>query len=105
MRDGNQTELMRKDGYVRAVEVARATGRDLTAVHKEIEAEKIPGGRFGWGWYVDIHRYVDKVRKAGTFPEDGTIMTRLEELRGTVAAPAGKPLPAAKRTKQKRRAS
>lgn len=74
----------RRDGYVTASEVARATFRELGAVHADIASKKIPGCRIGWGWYVDIHKFAD----ANEYPEGTSIRAALEELRKLVDKPA-----------------
>lgn len=84
MRRG-QDELMRSDGYVTAAEVAEATGQQLSTVHRAIEADRIPGGKVGAAWYVDIHAYAAKFSKTG--PEAG-MRGRLDVLTSLVGKPA-----------------
>jgi hypothetical protein len=85
-RAGKQVQMMRQDGYVTAAEVSRATGRDLSTVHSDIQLGKVPGKRIGWGWYVDIHRYCEKVKDV--YPEGTTIDANLKALRMQVMRPA-----------------
>ncbi len=81
MKTGKQAKALRADGYVTASEVARATERDLSNLHKDIRAKKIPGRKIGWGWYVDIHGYAD----AQPYPADTVFAKALEDLRKLVA--------------------
>lgn len=80
-----QDELMRKDGYVTAAEVAAATNQTLSTVHRGIEGQRIPGGKVGSGWYVDIYRYAEQYEPAG--PASG-IRLKLDELKKLVDKPA-----------------
>ncbi len=89
MRRG-QDDLMQGDGYVTAAEVSAATGQTLSTIHRGIEAERIPGGKVGSGWYVAIHEYAEKFSKEG--PE-ATIRTRLDELAKKVPKRAAGKLP------------
>lgn len=83
-RHGKQTEMMRKDGYVTAAEVARAIGIELSTAHKWIHTDKMPGKRFGWNWYVDIHAFFDLAKREKMFPPDSAAEKALAELKGLV---------------------
>lgn len=66
-RPGKQTELMRKDGYLLAVDVARAIGIDLSTAHEWIKSSRMPGQKFGAFWYVKIHDFYAAAKKSGEF--------------------------------------
>ncbi len=93
MRRG-QDELMRQDGYVTAAEVAEAMNQTLSTIHRGIEAGRIPGGKVGSAWYVDIHAYVEKFSETG--PESA-IRSRLNELTKLVSKKASGKLPVSKK--------
>jgi hypothetical protein len=89
-RQGKQTEMMRKDGYVTAAEVARAIGIDLSTAHNWIQDGRMPGGHFGWGWYVDIWTFVEQVESDNIYPQGSTIVKQLKELKLLVGKRAQK---------------
>lgn len=80
-REGKQTALMRKDGYVTAAEVARAIGIDLSTAHRWVKTGAMPGARFGWCWYVDIHAFVDKLKRDKTYPPGSAVLNELAQLK------------------------
>jgi hypothetical protein len=85
-RSGKQVQLMRQDGYVTAAEVAEATGHALPTVHAGIKDGRVPGQRFGWGWYVDIHKYAAIV--ATQYPPDSVVIKNIAALKLLVDKPA-----------------
>lgn len=77
-------EMMKKDGFVPAAEVAKAIGRTLPTIHQRLKAEKIPGRQVeGRYWFVDVHAYLAECE----LPKDSTAYDELKKLAATVKKP------------------
>lgn len=80
-RLSKQDEMLRRDGYVTAVEVSEATGLALSAIHRGIDEGRIPGKTVRVSEKY-AHRYVDVVAfvKAGNYADAPTIAENLTKL-------------------------
>lgn len=92
-RLSKQDEMMRRDGFVTAVEVSEATGLALSAIHRGIDEGRIPGKTVRVSEKYS-HRYVDlaKFIKGGNYAASSTVEANLSRLTAVVsAAKAEKP--------------
>ena len=84
-RPGKQTELMRKDGYLLAVDVARGIGIDLSTAHEWIKSGRMPGSKFGAFWYVSIHECYAAAKASGDFST--TVLAKIQEMTAQATRP------------------
>jgi hypothetical protein len=84
-RPGKQTELMRKDGYLLAVDVARGIGIDLSTAHEWIKSGKMPGQKFSAFWYVSIHDFYASAKTSGDFSP--TVLAKIKEMTAQATRP------------------
>lgn len=85
-RLSRQDQMMRRDGYVTAVEVSEATGLVLSAIHRGIDDGRIPGKTVRVSDKY-AHRYVDikAFIKIGNFGDTKTIKDNLDRLTAAVS--------------------
>lgn len=47
-----QSEIMRGQGYVTAMEASQKFGRHVTTIYRLVESQAVEGTRIGRAWYV-----------------------------------------------------
>lgn len=85
-REGKQTALIRRDGFVPVAEIAKATGMSHSNIIRMLVDERMPGKREGYRWFVDAK----KLAASGMFAAGSTIQKNVEKIAATVGrnAPA-----------------